>query len=94
MPENDWTEKQGQYLAFIYNYSVIHGQPPSEVDMQRFFRVTAPSIHQMVLRLEERGFISRVPRKARTIQVLVEPDQLPVLRDRRERMRSDIWCIL
>jgi hypothetical protein len=25
MPEHDWTEKQGQYLAFIYNYSVIHG---------------------------------------------------------------------
>ena len=86
MSEHDWTEKQGQYLAFIYNYSVIHGQPPSELDMQRFFRVTAPSIHQMVLRLEERGFISRVPRKARTIQVLVEPEDLPVLRDRRQKM--------
>ena len=35
MSEHDWTEKQGQYLAFIYNYSVIHGQPPSEADMQR-----------------------------------------------------------
>ena len=30
MPEHDWTEKQGQYLAFIYNYSVIHGEPPAE----------------------------------------------------------------
>ena len=45
-----YTPKQGQYLAFIYNYTVIHGQPPSEVDMQRFFRVTPPSVHQMVLK--------------------------------------------
>jgi hypothetical protein len=25
MPEHDWTEKQCQYMVFIYNYSVIHG---------------------------------------------------------------------
>jgi hypothetical protein len=86
MPERDWTEKQGQYLAFIYNYSVIHGEPPSEVDMRRFFRVTPPSVHQMVLKLEEKGFISRVPRKARTIQVLVAPEKLPILRDSRQTM--------
>ena len=84
MPEHDWTETQGQYLAFIYNYTVMHGQPPSEVDMERFFRVTPPSVHQMVLRLEEKGLISRVPRKARTIQVLVPPEQLPILKHRRE----------
>ena len=81
MSDYDYTKKQGQYLAFIYNYTVMHRQPPSEADMQRFFRVTAPTIHQMVLRLEERGLITREPRKARTIQVLVPPDQLPYLRD-------------
>ena len=83
MPEHDWTETQGQYLAFIYNYSVIHGQPPAEADMQSFFRVSPPSVHQMVIRLEELGFISREPGKARTIQVLVAPQELPILRDRR-----------
>jgi hypothetical protein len=83
MPEHDWTEKQGQYLAFIYNYSVIHGQPPAEADMQAFFGVSPPSVHQMVLKLEELGFISREPGKARTIQVLVAPEELPILRDRR-----------
>jgi hypothetical protein len=86
MPEHDWTEKQGQYLAFIYNYSVIHGQPPAEADMQHFFRVTPPTVHQMVLKLEERGFISRVPREARTIQMLVAPEELPILRDSRQTM--------
>ncbi|MCP4606068.1 MAG: hypothetical protein GY847_37085 [Proteobacteria bacterium] len=81
MSDYDYTKKQGQYLAFIYNYTIMHRQPPSEVDMQRFFRVTAPTIHQMVLRLENRGFITRIPRKARTIQVLVPPEQLPHLQD-------------
>jgi Mn-dependent DtxR family transcriptional regulator len=70
MPEGDWTEKQGQYLAFIYNYTTIHGEPPAEADMQSFFGVSPPTVHQMVLKLEEKGFISRVPRQARTIRVL------------------------
>jgi hypothetical protein len=85
MPEHDWTEKQGQYLAFIYNYTVIHGQPPAETDMQRFFRVSPPTVHQMVLRLEEKGFISRVPGQARTIQVLVAPEDLPLLKNTRQK---------
>ncbi|MFQ6101500.1 MAG: hypothetical protein ACE5OS_09745 [Anaerolineae bacterium] len=82
MPDYDYTEKQGQYLAFIYNYTVIHGQPPSELDMQRFFRVSAPTVHQMVLRLEERGLITRELGKSRTIRVLVSADQLPYLKER------------
>lgn len=88
MPEQNWTEKQGQYLAFIRNYTVIHGRPPAEADMQRFFRVTPPTIHQMVLRLEQRGFISREPGKARTIQVLVPPDALPYLEERRQTVSA------
>jgi hypothetical protein len=35
MPERDWTEKQGQYLAFITDYSVIHGEfDPEEFDLE------------------------------------------------------------
>jgi DNA-binding MarR family transcriptional regulator len=74
-----FTEKQGQYLAFIHYYTKIHGQPPAEADMQYFFRTTPPSVHQMVVRLEERGFISRIPGQARSIRVLVPPDRLPEL---------------
>jgi len=29
-----YTEKQGKYLAFIYYYRKLHGQAPSEADMQ------------------------------------------------------------
>jgi repressor LexA len=85
MSEHEWTEKQGQYLAFIYNYTVIHGEPPAEADMQRFFRVSPPTVHQMVLRLDEKGLISREPGEPRTIQVLVPPDKLPYLKARRKK---------
>ena len=37
------------------------GQPPAESDIQRFFRVSPPSVHQMLLTLERAGLISRVP---------------------------------
>jgi repressor LexA len=74
-----WTERQGQFLAFIYNYTKVNGRPPAEADMERYFRVSPPSIHQMVLRLEERGLISRVPGEPRSIRLLVQPGELPTL---------------
>jgi repressor LexA len=77
MPE--YTKKQGQYLALIYNYTKINGRPPAEADMQRYFRVSPPTVHQMVLTLEKRGFITREPGKARSIRVLLPPEELPYL---------------
>lgn len=75
-----WTAKQGQYLAFIYAYTTLHRQAPAEHDMERFFRTSAPSVHAMVKTLERQGFIQRQPRVARSIRLLVEPENLPVLR--------------
>lgn len=75
-----FTPKQGQYLAFIYAYSCVLGRPPAEADMQHYFRVTPPSVHQMVLALERAGLIQRTPGAARSIKLLVEPERLPVLR--------------
>jgi len=74
-----FTPKQGQYLAFIHAYSLVMGRPPAEADMQRHFRVTPPSVHQMVLTLERAGLIRRKPRVARSIEVLVNPETLPSL---------------
>jgi len=75
----DYTEKQGQYLTFIYNYTKINGRPPAETDMQRYFRTAPPTVHQMALTLERKVLISREPGKARSIRVLLTPDQLPHL---------------
>jgi SOS-response transcriptional repressor LexA len=77
------TPKQGQYLAFIHLYTRLHRRPPAETDMQQYmqqyFRVSPPSVHQMVLTLERRGFIRRQPRTARSIELLVDPKLLPEL---------------
>jgi Mn-dependent DtxR family transcriptional regulator len=74
-----FTEKQGQYLAFIYTYVLLNRQPPAEADFQKFFRVTPPSVHQMIVQLEKLGLIRRTPRQARSIELLVPDDELPRL---------------
>ena len=74
-----FTEKQGQYLAFIYVYARMFHQAPAEADMQRHFRVSPPSVHQMVLGLERDGLIRRQPGVARSIDILVPPQDLPIL---------------
>ena len=50
-----FTPKQGQYLAYIHLYTRLHRRPPAEADMQEYFRVSPPSVHQMVLTLEREG---------------------------------------
>ena len=75
-----FTEKQGQYLAFIYAYSRIFRRPPAEADMQRHFRVSPPSVHQMVLTLQRTGLIRRQPGVPRSIELLVAPEDLPILK--------------
>jgi Mn-dependent DtxR family transcriptional regulator len=74
-----FTAKQGQYLAYIHLYTRLHRRPPAETDMQEYFRVSPPSVHQMVLTLERAGFIRRHPRTPRSIELLVDPNQLPDL---------------
>jgi Mn-dependent DtxR family transcriptional regulator len=74
-----FTDQQGQYLAFIHAYTLVMGRPPAEADMQRFFAVTPPSVHQMVLTLERLGLISRKPGTPRSIQLRIDPEILPRL---------------
>jgi len=73
-----YTEKQGQYLAFIHFYTKVNGRPPAEADIQRYFKVTPPTVHQMVLKLESLGLIERRPGVGRSIRV-VDPEGVPRL---------------
>lgn len=75
-----YTKRQGEFLAYIHQYSVVNGRAPAEADMQQFFRITPPSIHAMVLTLERRGFIRRIPGMARSITLIVSPESLPPLK--------------
>jgi DNA-binding MarR family transcriptional regulator len=80
IPPMNFTEKQGQYLAFIYAYTKLHRRPPAEADMQVYFGTTPPSVHRMVVELETKGLISRRAGQARSIELLVAPEGLPILR--------------
>lgn len=78
--KNKFTEKQGQYLAYIHHYIKLNGVSPSEADMQRYFKVTAPTVHQMIVNLENKGGILKAPKTARSIKLKVDTDQLPPLK--------------
>jgi SOS-response transcriptional repressor LexA len=67
-----YTHRQGQYLSFIHHYTKLNGQPPAEADMQRYFQVTPPVVHEMVLTLEKKGLIARTPGTPRSIRVLLK----------------------
>src|SRR5258708_4120059 len=73
----NFTPRQGQYLAFIHLYMKLNRRAPAEADIQAHFRVSAPSVHQMIVSLENRGLIQRTPGQARSIRLLVSPESLP-----------------
>ena len=79
-PQAKATGKQGQYLAFINTYTKLNRVPPAEADMQRYFGVTPPTVHQRVLTLHRKRLIERIPGKPRSIRVLFGPESLPDLK--------------
>ncbi len=74
-----FTRLQGQYLAYIHTYTLIHREPPAERDIQQFFQVTPPSVHSIVLALAARGLLDRTPGKPRSLRVLLTSSALPAL---------------
>ena len=77
--EAAYTTTQGQYLAFIYYYTKIQGVPPAEADFQKYFKVSPPSVYQMIVTLKKRGLIERTPGVGRSIRLRLSRDQLPDL---------------
>jgi repressor LexA len=76
---NSYTPRQGQYLAYIYYYTKLHGRSPAEADMQYYFRVSPPSVHQMVRRLEQLRLIERTPGQGRSLKLMLPREHLPDL---------------
>ncbi|MDM8536936.1 MarR family transcriptional regulator [Desulfobacterales bacterium HSG17] len=77
--QEKYTATQGQYLAFIYYYTKIHRMSPAELDFQKYFRRTPPTVHNMIVKLEEKGFIQRKPKTPRSIKLLLSRDEIPDL---------------
>ena len=89
-PKPRFTPTQGQHLAFIDAYQRVNLRPPAEADIQRRFGVSPPSVHQMVLALERAGLIRRQPGAPRSIEVLVPPQSLPILKTPDQPVKSSV----
>ena len=77
--EDQFTELQGQYLAFIVAYTKLNRRAPAEADFQRHFEVTPPSVHNMIVALERHGWIRRTAGQPRSIEVLMPHSEIPPL---------------
>ena len=70
------TRKQFELLRFINERLKESGVPPSFDEMKDALDLRSKSgIHRLITALEERGFIRRLPNRARAIEVIKLPDQ-------------------
>ena len=68
-------------MAFIHQYRKLHRQGPAELDMVQFFRVTPPSVHDMVVKLEQLGLVTREPGVPRSVRVAIPESEIPALEE-------------
>ena len=74
------TQRQGQFLAYIREYMLRYqGQAPTHLEFQRFFQLTPPSVNSMLKRLDQKGFIRRIPGTPRAIQLNIAAKYIPEL---------------
>src|ERR1700726_704789 len=70
------TRKQNELLMFINKRLNDDGVSPSFDEMKEALRLKSKSgIHRLITGLEERGFLRRLPHRARALQVLKLPEQ-------------------
>src|SRR6516225_2057994 len=73
------TRKQSELLRFIHERLKEAGVPPSFDEMKDALDLRSKSgIHRLIIALEERGFIRRLPNRARAIEVLRLPESATV----------------
>ena len=69
------TRKQHELLTFIQNRLEDSGISPSFEEMKEALDLKSKSgVHRLISALEERGFIRRLPNRARALEVIREPD--------------------
>jgi repressor LexA len=71
------TRKQHELLLFIHQRLKEAGIPPSFDEMKDALNLASKSgIHRLITALEERGFLRRLPNRARALEVLRLPDSI------------------
>lgn len=78
------TRKQHELLRFIHERLKESGVPPSFEEMKEALDLRSKSgIHRLITALEERGFIRRLPNRARALEVVRLPDSVQPIRPSR-----------
>ncbi|WP_273718399.1 MULTISPECIES: transcriptional repressor LexA [Bartonella] len=71
------TCKQYELLLFIHNHIKETGVPPSFEEMKNALELSSKSgIHKLIIALEQRGFIRRLPNRARAVEVIRLPERI------------------
>ena len=71
------TEKQKELLVFINARLQETGVPPSFDEMKDALELQSKSgVHRLIIALEERGFIRRLPHRARAIEIIKLPEAM------------------
>jgi hypothetical protein len=78
-PAPAFTRRQGQFLAFLHWYRKLHRHSPAETDFVRYFRVSPPAVHSMIVKLSELGLITRQPGTPRSLGLAIPEEQVPEL---------------
>jgi repressor LexA len=86
------TRKQHELLMFIHERMKESGIPPSFDEMKDALDLRSKSgIHRLITALEERGFIRRLPNRARALEVIKLPDSMnPSLGGRKTRFEPSV----
>jgi repressor LexA len=86
------TRKQHELLMFIHERMKESGIPPSFDEMKDALDLRSKSgIHRLITALEERGFIRRLPNRARALEVIKLPDSMnPTLGGRKSRFEPSV----
>ena len=85
------TTKQKELLIFINERLQETGVPPSFDEMKEALDLQSKSgIHRLIMALEERGFIRRLPHRARAIEIIKLPDAMPQAPRRAARLLANV----
>jgi len=85
------TKKQSELLRFIHERLQESGVPPSFDEMKEALDLRSKSgIHRLIMALEERNFIRRLPNRARAIEVLRLPESATVSTPRPQKFSPSV----
>src|SRR6516162_5005461 len=85
------TTKQKELLVFINARLQETGVPPSFDEMKEALALQSKSgVHRLIIALEERGFIRRLPHRARAIEIVKLPDAVAEAPQRRSGFSPNV----